>query len=574
MRHFFTLFFLLGTLFAQQQIQFTNFPAHLQLYPRDAQDSAVVAITGSVVQSGYAQIQLDVYQNQQVWKSFQKNLVYQNGTASFAFYPKIYAGLYEYDFKVYLDDQLVAQEDSIVCGDVFLINGQSNSHPGATSYNFKSEFCRSFGRHTNYDDYDPADTTWGLSTPEGWCNCAYAVGVWGLRIQELILNKYQMPTCIINGGSGGSTISYNLPDSTDHMNLTTTYGRLLYRATKAKVADHVKAMLWHQGESDSYPDPANLYLGRFDTLRTAWRQDFSPLTKIYVFQLHPGTCGGTDQHHLREVQRSFKKYYPEVSVMSTCGLVGHDGCHYSDDGYLEMAEWIFRLIERDFYNATDTLNIDAPDILSVYYQNSQKNSIVIEYDQPVIWPNDTLGHSMKDYFYLDDNFGFVKNGYTTNGGYTLILELTTSVNAQQLTYLPNATYNRLPTAAYEGPWIRNQRGVGALSFYHVPIEAQPSVIFNELLPESKEIIKGYPNPFNARIKIVLRLKNRQQVRLAVFNSLGQKVRTLLENRWVNGKQSVVWDGKDEQGNALPSGTYFVRLDAKGKTLTQKVSLVR
>ncbi|WP_456441092.1 sialate O-acetylesterase [Caldithrix abyssi] len=577
MRHIFVYLNILFLALAAnaQQVTFSKFPAHLQLFPRDNQDSAVVQVAGNVLSAGYQKIALKIYRDTVLWKQMEQNLDYAAGEAPFSFSPKIFAGLYEYRFEVWLDNQKVAEEDSIVCGDVFLINGQSNSHPGATTYSFQSEFCRSFGKHTNYDDYNPADTTWGLSTPEGWCSdCDYAVGVWGLRLQQMILEKYGMPTCIINGGSGGSSISYNLPDSNDHMNLSTTYGRLLYRATKAHVQNAVKAIFWHQGESDSYTPDADYYAARFDTLYNAWRQDYQPLTKVYVFQLHPGTCGGDRQSDVREIQRNFKKTYGNVHVMATCGLVGHDGCHYNDDGYLQMAEWIFRLVERDFYGATDTLNIEAPDIKEVYYQDADHRSIAIEYDQPVIWPDDTLNQSMKNYFYLDDEFGYVKQGYTINNGYTVVLDLTTSMNAALLTYLPNATYNRLPTMAYEGPWIRNERGVGALSFYHVPINAGPSAISeSEALPEQISI-NTYPNPANAGVRIEFELVKSTPLTIAIFDVNGRKVATLASRHFPAGKHHLLWNASAENDQILSSGTYWIRFKTNDFEKARKIVLIK
>ena len=553
-----------------QSVQLQQFPAHLQLFARDAQDSALVPVEGSVTQAEHQTISLKVFQNDSLWWSKNQTLVYQNGQAGFSFEPKIVAGLYEYRFELWLDGgTLAASEDSIVCGDVFLINGQSNSHPNASTYDFRSEFCRSFGKHTNYDDYDPADTTWGLSTPRGWCNdCYFAVGTWGLRLQQLILEHFSMPTCFINGGSGGSTISYNLPDTTDRLNLSTTYGRLLYRATKAHVADHVKALIWHQGESDSQEPESGYYAARFDTLYNAWHQDYRPLQQVYVFQLHPGTCGGDRQHQLREIQRGFKQSYDDVQVMSTVGLDGHDGCHYNDDGYLQMASWLFRLIARDFYGSADTANIDAPDIVSVYYQDAAHTSIAINYDLPVTWPEDTLSASMVNYFYLDDAYGNVQRGYTVNNGYTVILELKNASEATLLTYLPNSTYNRLPTRAYEGPWIRGLRGVGALSFYHVPIESGPSAL-KLTLPESFYLRPNSPNPFNLSTRLVFFIPSAGHVRLQIFNATGQLIRTLLNGKVSRGKHQVWW-----RADGLASGVYYVRLSWHSKRLERKIVLLK
>ncbi len=561
-------------LFAQQVV-LQNWPAALQLFPRDTQDSAAVPVHGTVKETGFQEAVLKIYKNTQLWKEQRQTLIYENGTAVFDFSPRIHAEASEYDFLLFIDSLQVARRDSIVCGDVYLINGQSNSHPNAAAYHFSSEYCRSFGRHTGYTDYDPADTTWGLSNGKGWCeDCNYAVGVWGLRLQELILTRYGMPTCIINGGSGGSSISYNLPDSSNHMDLTTTYGRLLYRATKAKVETKVKALLWHQGESDSGSPDAEAYTERFTELRTAWHADYAPLDKIYVFQIHPGNCGGAQQDYFRNEQRNFKLLFPEVSVMATNGLVGHDGCHYNDDGYLQMASWIYPLLERDFYSRTDTVDIDAPDLLNAHYTDQNHAQIALEFDQPVIWPEDTLGASMKDYFYLDGVEGLIENGYTMNDGYTVVLQLTSARDVSSVTYLPSFSYNHAPLHIYEGPWIRNTRGVGALSFFEAEVGAAPSAVV-----ESKNndgnlyLFQNSPNPFNPSTQICYTAgTNRQtsvRVKLSVYNVLGQHVLTLVDEEQKPGQHTVRFDGRH-----LPGGVYWYRLQAGGISQIRKMVLLR
>ncbi len=373
----------------------------------------------------------------------------------------------------------------------------------------------------------------------------------------MILTKYGIPTCLINGGSGGSSISYNLPDSADHLDLTTTYGRLLYRATKAKVEASVKALLWHQGESDSGSPDAEAYTERFTELRAAWRSDYAPLDKIYVFQIHPGNCGGAQQDYFRNEQRNFKQLFPDVSVMATNGLVGHDGCHYNDDGYLQMASWIFPLMERDFYSRTDTLNIDAPDLLNAHYSDQNHTQIALEFDQPVIWPEDTLNASMKDYFYLDGESGFVQNGYTINDGYTVILQLTSAREVSVVTYLPSFSYNHAPLHIYQGPWIRNFRGIGALSFFEAAVGDAPSAINTQSATLfGWRLYQNYPNPFNPTTVISYRFPVPSYVNLTVYNVLGQEIRTLVNHRQKAGRHSVVFDA-----GGLASGIYYFRLQA-------------
>ncbi len=561
-----------------QNVTFSSIPAHLQLYARNSQDSAVVRIAGKVNEAGFDTVSLKIYRNTQIWKEQSQPLTYSGNAADFEFLPKIVAGLYEYRFEISVDQNLVAIRDSIACGDVYLINGQSNSHPNATSYSYRNEFCRSFGQHTNYEDYDPADTTWGLSTPEGWCDsCDYAVGVWGLRLQQMILEDYGIPTCVINGGSGGSSISYNLPNENDHMDLTTTYGRLLYRATKAKVADKVKALFWHQGESDSWNDDTDLYFDRFSQLYAAWNEDYAPLDIVYVFQLHPGSCGGDAQDRLRDIQRRFPESFSKVEMMSTVGLDGHDGCHYNDDGYLQMAEWVYGLVKRDFYDDTDTLYVAPPDVLDVYFTDANQNQVAVQFDQPVVWPADTLGAAMEEYFYLDGNSSNIDTGYTDNNDASIVyLDLLSNSNAAKLTYLPNHSYNGKPLQVYQGPWIRNERGIGALSFYEVTVRGFVSAIEN-VTPTEFFLEQNYPNPFNPETVISYQLPALSkvegsvfsQVNLRVYNVLGQKIRTLVNEKQPAGKYSIKFDGRD-----LPGGIYFYRLKAGNRVLVRKALLLK
>jgi hypothetical protein len=79
-----------------------------------------------------------------------------------------------------------------------------------------------------------------------------------------------------------------------------------------------------------------------------------------------------------------------------------------------------------------------------------------------------------------------------------------------------------------------------------------------------------PNPFRTRTAISLQPMADSPAGLAVFDASGRCVRTLTVNR----APYTVWDGKDDLGHALPSGTYFMRLDAAGQHVTARLVLQR
>jgi len=96
------------------------------------------------------------------------------------------------------------------------------------------------------------------------------------------------------------------------------------------------------------------------------------------------------------------------------------------------------------------------------------------------------------------------------------------------------------------------------------------------LPKQLELSPNYPNPFNQatgfRISIPEMPDN--HVVLAIYNLAGQRVRSLLDETLEPGNYSITWDGSDEDGKAVSSGTYFGLLSANGQLLRQKLLLVR
>ena len=70
------------------------------------------------------------------------------------------------------------------------------------------------------------------------------------------------------------------------------------------------------------------------------------------------------------------------------------------------------------------------------------------------------------------------------------------------------------------------------------------------------IIGNSPNPFNPSTIIKYFVKNSTDISLIIFNSKGQKVKTLVHEFKENGNYSVIWNGLDESGNPVTSGLYF------------------
>jgi 1,4-alpha-glucan branching enzyme len=93
-------------------------------------------------------------------------------------------------------------------------------------------------------------------------------------------------------------------------------------------------------------------------------------------------------------------------------------------------------------------------------------------------------------------------------------------------------------------------------------------------PRPLRLLSTCPNPFNPRLTIAFELTQPSAVRATIHDLTGRRVRTLLAGSRPAGRQQVIWDGTDEAGRPLASGTYVLRLKARGASLTAKVSLVR
>jgi len=87
-------------------------------------------------------------------------------------------------------------------------------------------------------------------------------------------------------------------------------------------------------------------------------------------------------------------------------------------------------------------------------------------------------------------------------------------------------------------------------------------------------IEIYPNPFNPRTEIAFVLGTPSNVRLDIFNVLGQRVVTLVDEQLAAGRHKVLWDGRDRDGRNAASGVYFSRLQAGSEVVTRKLLLLR
>ncbi len=97
---------------------------------------------------------------------------------------------------------------------------------------------------------------------------------------------------------------------------------------------------------------------------------------------------------------------------------------------------------------------------------------------------------------------------------------------------------------------------------------------NQHQPRDFKVIQNYPNPFNPETTITYRLAGTEQVRVEVFNMKGELLRTLVNEHQSMGTRSVVWDGRDDHGQHVSSGIYFIKVTAGTTQQTIKAMLLK
>jgi hypothetical protein len=102
-----------------------------------------------------------------------------------------------------------------------------------------------------------------------------------------------------------------------------------------------------------------------------------------------------------------------------------------------------------------------------------------------------------------------------------------------------------------------------------------------IVPLNYMLYQNYPNPFNPGTKIEFEVPEYSNVKLIIWNSLGQKVKEIYSGAVDPNRYSVYWDGKDENGLSVASGIYFVTmyarsLEEQGRefTMTRKMILMK
>jgi hypothetical protein len=121
---------------------------------------------------------------------------------------------------------------------------------------------------------------------------------------------------------------------------------------------------------------------------------------------------------------------------------------------------------------------------------------------------------------------------------------------------------------YNARWAQ----IIAAQNFDIRLEEQVKSI-EQPIPQNYHLSQNYPNPFRTSTNIRYELPSQRFVNLSIYNLLGQKVKTLVEEIQNPSSYSYQWDGKDSFGQRVSNGVYFFKLEAGAVILTKKLMVL-
>ena len=350
--------------------------------------------------SNYSEIYVELYKNSSLLETYNQPLSFSNDQASFEINIEINSELSKYSVKTYATNNgevsLIKQADDIVCGDVFIVQGQSNAE--APSYNgssssYENDFIRVYGNGTSSSSGVVSNNQWYYGQGDGNSGTNGNTGQWGLVLAKKLVDELNIPIAIFNGAHGGQPISFFQRPANYESSTNSNYGRLYHRLNKSGLKSFVRGVLWSQGEADSFTGGLTTeeYKTEFENLISYWQEDYPSIEQYYIFQTRDCNCGTSESGRvkIKEAQRQLAVNNSNVSTMPTSGMTTHsDNCHYPfTNGYEKFGTRIFKPVMKNLYGVTYSEEINAPMVTDIQLSNTNGLNIIITTDAVSLMTN-------------------------------------------------------------------------------------------------------------------------------------------------------------------------------------------
>lgn len=97
---------------------------------------------------------------------------------------------------------------------------------------------------------------------------------------------------------------------------------------------------------------------------------------------------------------------------------------------------------------------------------------------------------------------------------------------------------------------------------------------NDGIPNVFDLAQNYPNPFNPETSIRYQVANPSDVKIQVYNLMGQLVNTLVDRRQAQGNYTITWNGRNDRGQVVATGVYLLKMQAGDFTKVRKMAFIR
>lgn len=233
----------------------------------------------------------------------------------------------------------------------------------------------------------------------------------------------------------------------------------------------------------------------------------------------------------------------------------------------------------------DTTRIDG----KLYYAfgtNSEYPYLIRADSLNRIWRRTQQGEVLWFDTTLDDSATYQVAFFTGDPLYTVTVRrnITIETFAGQFTGCIEFFFD-IPEHYDEEQWFTLAPNIGIVSEQYASVKQLlfSAVINGRIITKVEEqsespleltLRQNYPNPFNPTTRIEYRFPDLSQIKLVIYNTLGRKIRVLVNERQMPGSYYVQWDGKDDDGFVVASGVYIYRLISGSLVKSRKMLLAR
>lgn len=441
----------------------------------------------------------------------------QSRESTYEFSTTFVAQKKEYTCEIYAhtpsgDSVSVRYVKHIVCGDIYVLYGQSNMLGLADYDELTQQIDDTYLRNFDFigGNYVDSELRW---TP---AKEPYArVGGIGLRLQQQILDETGIPTCIINGAVGGMSIR-DLANRTTIRpeDVSNIYGRLVRRVQLAGAVGKIRAILWRQGENEgcTWKPDIDAYPAQFTQLWNNLHTDLGEWDWFINCQTNVHSCTQLEAAgELREWMRKTSKLFPTTQTMTALGVEMGDGLHHTSAGYKQLADEYFQLLKTKIYGIPTDTNTEFPDIQQIVLSpDKYVLRLIFQDNQSLVSPKDTLLHGkkwqLKNHFFINEttqtqNQIIDSVRVSTN---IVTIFLNKQIEGGYVTYIPSFVEHPIPDL---GALLSNIRGRRVLAFYRFPIKSN---LENPHIQEVKTKRMGIFIQLNQRFSIPIQIQKSEE----------------------------------------------------------------